>query len=179
VLLLENLFRVADVDGVGGGLRPRQVDQPIDVVAREGKFRDGRGHLLQPLQLLEDDLLRFLGQGTLFDLLAQRIDFGGGGIRFAQFPLNGPHLLAQEKIALALGHAGADVILDLGTEAQHFQFAIHQRAQAFETLLDVVHLQQVLALLEVEIEVGGDEVGQAAGISVLSAAILTWSKARG
>ena len=54
---------------------------------------------------LRATFLHFLGQRILLDLLAQGVDLGGGGIAFAQFALDGAHLLAQEEIALALGHA--------------------------------------------------------------------------
>ena len=33
--------------------RPRQIDQPVQIIARHGVFGHGRGHLLQPLQFLQ------------------------------------------------------------------------------------------------------------------------------
>ena len=78
------------------------------------------------------------------DLLAQAGDFAAARIAFAQFALNGANLFAQEKIALTFGHRRSDFLLNFGTERKHFQLAFQQREQAGQSILDVVHFEQLL-----------------------------------
>ena len=70
MVAVEQLRGVFDVKLVFGKLGPRQVDQPIKVVARHGVFRDRWRHLLEPIQFLKRNFPGFLGQIVLFDQLA-------------------------------------------------------------------------------------------------------------
>ena len=164
MLLVENLGRGGEVNFVLGRFRPGQADNPIEVIPRDGVFRSGRRDLLQTVQFLERDFLRVFRKIDLFNLFAQGVCFGRGGIGLAEFALNGADLLAEEEIALAFAHGGGDFLLDFRSERQHFEFAAHEGQQAAQALLDHVCFQQMLAFLEAEVEVGRDEVGQFAGM---------------
>ena len=104
------------------------------------------------------------GIGRLLDLLAQDPDFAGVRVGLAQFALDGAHLLAQEEVALRLGDGGGDVALDFGAERQHFVLAVEQRQQLCQPLLDGSGFEQFLPLLQAQVQIGGDQVGEMARV---------------
>ena len=130
MLLFENARRSRNIDRVLGDFVPWQADEPIEVIAQDRVFSDGRRNLLQMLEFLECDFLHLLRQPVLLNLLPNRVRLGNRRIGLAQLQLDRPHLLAQEIVALALGHRAGDLVLDLRTQGEHFQFAVHQRSQA-------------------------------------------------
>ena len=74
VVLVEDLFGALEVAALLGLLLPGDRDQPVEVIARDGRFRRHRRHRLQPLQLLDRLLLDLLRHLRLFDLLLQLLD---------------------------------------------------------------------------------------------------------
>ena len=72
-------------------------------------------------------------------------------------------MFAEEEVALALRHRGRDFLLNLGAEGEDFELALEEREQATEALLDGGDFEVPLALLEVEVQVLRDEVGEARG----------------
>jgi len=103
------------------------------------------------------------GEGVVFDFGAEVVHLGGRGIAFAQLALNRSDLFPQIEIPLAFGHAGGNLVLDLGADGEHLDFAIHQGLKPAEAFLDVVDLEQVLPLFEAQVHVGRHEIGQGAG----------------
>ena len=162
MLLVEDALGVGQIDFVLGFLLPRQAQNPVEVIAGDGVFGRRRGHLLEPLQLLRGDFLGFGRHGGLLDFLAQRLDFAGVGIGFAQFALDGAHLFAQEEIALRFGDGSGDVGLDFGAERQHFVLAVEHRQEPGKPLLDGSGFEQLLPVLQAEVQVGGNQVGEVA-----------------
>jgi hypothetical protein len=81
-----------------------------------------------------------------------------GLVTFAQFVLNGLELLAQEVLALVLVHLGLDLILDLGTQLQDLQLAVHEPGQSPQPLGDLRFFKQFLLLFGLKAHGGGDEV---------------------
>ena len=99
-----------------------------------------------------------------FDLLAQFLDFLLL-VGLAQFLLDGLHLLAQVVLALALRDLVLDVGLNLGAELQHFHFPRQLPVQALQAHFQIEALQQFLLFRAGKRgQVGGDEIGQAAGV---------------
>ena len=167
MLLVQDSLRRRQIDGVFAGLVPRQSENPIEIGSRDGVFRDHRRHLRKPLDFLERNLADFLGQRRLLDLLTEIVRLRRHRVSFAQLTLDGADLFAQEKVALALRHRAGDVVLNLGTQRGDFELAIQQRLEAIETLFDIHRLDQLLALVEAQVEIPSDQVGEiAAGIGV-------------
>ena len=77
---------------------------------------------------------------------------------------NRAHLLAQKKVALGLGDGRGDVGLNLRTEVEHLMFAIEHRQQFRQAFLDRGSFEQFLPVLEVEIQVRSDEIGEMARV---------------
>ena len=160
MLLVQNLSRARQIQFVVRALGPREVDQPIQVGARHGVFGGGKRDLLQTFEFFQRHLFRLLGQPILLHLLAQGIEFPGIGIVLAQLPLNGSNLFPEEKVALTLGHRGRDFLLNFAPEGQDLQFLAEQREQSQQSFLDHSGLQEVLPLLEIEVQVRRDQIGQ-------------------
>src|SRR5262245_38935953 len=53
VILVEDTPRLGDIDLLRAQLRPRQVDQPVEIAAYHRVFGGGLGHALQASQLLQ------------------------------------------------------------------------------------------------------------------------------
>ena len=163
MLLVEDALGGLDVDGVLGRFAPGQSKNPVEIGACDRVFRNGGRHLTEPLQFLDRDLEHICWQLRLLDLRPEIVHLRRHRIALAQLALDGPHLLAQKEIALALGHRAGHVILNLGTEREHLQLAIEQGLEPLQACLHVGRFKQLLAFVEREIEVGRDEISQRAG----------------
>jgi hypothetical protein len=167
VLFVENAFRRGNVDGVFAGFPPGKAKYPVEVGAGDRVLRDRWRHLRKAFDLLEGDLANLIRQVGLLDLLAQIVGLRRDRIRLAQLTLNGADLFPEKEVALVFRHRAGDVVLNLGTERGNFELSIQQRLQAVQPLFDIGRLQQLLPLVQAEIEIRRDEVGEvAAGLGV-------------
>src|SRR5690606_9774142 len=135
VVLIEHFFGTLDVEVVLGILQPREVEYPINVVARNGIIwsrRVGAGQLVQFFLEGLSDVIREL---LLLGPLPQLTDLGSSAFALSELILDSLHLLAQKVFALLL----VDIRLDLGTnllgELQHLEFAVQCR----HYLLGAIH----------------------------------------
>ena len=86
-------------------------------------------------------------------------------VDFAEFLLNGLHLLAQKILALVLADLLLNLLVDLAAEFEHFHFLGEFADQRFQALAHIGSLDQLLAQQRGQTGQGaGDEVGQTAGI---------------
>ena len=92
------------------------------------------------------------------------LGFGGTRIGLSQFALNRSNLLAQIELALVIGERGYDIILNLGTQPEHLQFAAQKRQQPHQSRFDGWDFEQVLAFFQAQIEIAGNQVRQAGRI---------------
>ena len=148
VILVEDLLRLADVDGFlarAGSLVPWQRGHPFQIGPRHHVFGRSRSHLRQALQFALAFLLRFGGHARLFHLLAKLVDFRDSVVGFAQLLLNGLHLLAQQEFALALVHLLLNLLVNLVAQLEHFLFLGKLAHQRFQPLADVEGFEQFLA----------------------------------
>ena len=84
------------------------------------------------------------------------------GAAFAQFLLDGAHLLAQEVLALLLVHPGLGLGLDLLAQVEDVEPLLDHHAEAAQPLDRIEDLEQLLALVGRELRREGDQVGQPA-----------------
>src|SRR5450759_4846750 len=113
VILVENTSRLGDIDGFLGRQRPWQLDQPVEVAADHARLGGGLRHSLVAayfLFRLAFRLGRHLGLG---DRLVQLRDLLRLAVAFSQLALNRRHLLAQDRLALALIEGGLGLLADL------------------------------------------------------------------
>ena len=159
MVLVEDAARFGDVDALLGELRPRQLDQPIEVAADHGVLGARLGRALKPRQLLQRLLLGLLRHLGLFNGLAQFGDLGAGAFALAKLLLNLAKLLAQDVLALPALQRFLGLLADLLGQAQDFDLLREDAQQLVQALLDVEGLEQVLLLGRREVGGIGDEIG--------------------
>jgi len=158
VVHIEDFAGVGDIQVVIRALAPGQADQPVQVGADDAVFGGGGGQLGHAVQLAAGLLLRLLGHPGFLDLPAELLDLDLLLIGLAQFMLDGLELLAQEVLALDLLHLRLGLRLDLAAQLQNFQLLVEDGHQPAELGRDVVDLQELLAFLQVDPDVGCDGV---------------------
>src|SRR6185312_4481467 len=97
VIGVEDLARLIEVEPVLGPLRPRQLDEPLEVGPLDGVLRRGLRHLLEAIELLAGgllDLRRHLGG---LDLLLEGVEVAGV-LALAELVLNRLELLAEDRL---------------------------------------------------------------------------------
>ena len=164
MVLVEDLARALEVEGVLGRLRPGQREDPVDVGADDAVLgRRGR-QLLEPRELALDRLLCLLGQVLLRDPLAQLVQLGLLRVPLAELVLDRLQLLAEEVLALALLELGLDLRLDLRAELHHFQLAFEDAEHVAQPGGHVALLEQRLLLVGLQAQGRGDEVRERARV---------------
>ena len=161
MVLVEDLARLGDVDGVAVLDRPGQLGQPFEIGARHRILAGRFGHALQPRQLLLGvrlDLLRHLGFGDL--LGAARRSPGPWVVAFAQLLLDRAQLLAQQELALAArrwSRACARRCRATGAGPPAGGRGIRARDRAAPWVVD---LEDLLLFRDRDVHEAGDQVGQ-------------------
>ena len=100
----------------------------------------------------------------LGDRLAELGHLAFLALALAELALDRRHLLAEQHLALALVERGLGLLADLLGEAEHFEPLGKEPRYAVEPRGEVDGLEHLLLLLGGEIEIGGDHVGEGAGI---------------
>ena len=90
------------------------------------------------------------------------LDLGLLLVALAQLLLDGLELLAQEVLALHLGHLVLGLRLDLAAQLEHFELLREDAVQPDQLLADRVDLQDFLRLLRLHAGAGRHQVGQLA-----------------
>ena len=139
-------------------------DQPVEVVARDGRFGRHRRHRLEPLQLLDRLLGDLLGHLRLFDLLLQLVDLVALLVLAAQFLLDRLHLLVEVVLLLRLLHLLLHARLDAAVHLELVDLGFEDAGDAVEALDGRDDLEQVLLLVDADQQVRGDRVGELARI---------------
>ena len=163
---VEPLARGLQIEVVARHVVPRQFEQQLQIGHLHRIFGHGRVEPLEFLHLLFERLAHLLGPVFLPGLLAQLLDVGIGAV--AQLVLDGAHLLLQVVVALLLVdlllHALLDLVLQFGELLLSDQ-DLQQFARAGQ---QTGRLQQRLSVLVRQLQIGADEVDDAAfGIDVL------------
>jgi hypothetical protein len=165
VILIENPPRLGDVDRIVTELRPRQIDQPVEVGAHHRVLGGGLGHALEALELLARLLLGLLGHSGLGDRLVQLLDLGGRALALAELLLDRPQLLAQDVLALAALDRVLGLLADVARDLEHLDPVAEQLDDPVEAALQVDGLEDLLLLLDLEVHEARDQVGADRGRS--------------
>ena len=143
---------------------PRHRDQPVEVVARDGRFGGHRRHRFQALQLLDRLLLDVLRHLRLFDLLLQLVDLVALLVLAAQFLLDRLHLLVEVVLLLRLLHLLLHARLDAAIDLELVDLDFEDAGDAVQPFDRRDDLEQVLLLVDADQQVRGDRVGQLARV---------------
>jgi hypothetical protein len=141
VVGVQHLSGVGDVQVVLGLLRPRQVDEPLEIGADHAVLGGDWRQLLQTGELALGRLLRLLGQVCLLDALAQLVELRLLLVLLPQLLLDRLELLAEEILPLPLVDLGLDLGLDLRSELDDLELASEDLGEATQPLGDVDGLE--------------------------------------
>src|SRR5690606_16667418 len=165
VVSVEHRLGMVEVEIILALLMPGHGQHGVDVVADDRRFsRDGR-HALQAGDLTQHLLGRFLRQSALDDALAQLLDLVAA--LAGELVVDHLELLAQVVLALVAVDLGAHALLDLLLELGHLDVGRELDREFFEAIDRVEVLEVLLAPVGLGDELGGDQVGQVAGIGGL------------
>ncbi len=115
-----------------GALLPRNAEQPVEVVAHDGRLCGHRRHLAQLLDFRLGLLPGFLGQLRLLDAAPRSRQVRHGLPRRRRVPSGSPSLLVQVVLALGLLHLALDARADALFHLQHGDLALHQAEDALQ-----------------------------------------------
>ncbi len=121
-------------------------------------------HLAQPAELRLGGLLGLDRHAGLVDADLVLLDLLGSLVAVAQLLLDGLHLLAQVVFALALVDFPLGLVDDPLLDFDQVELVVQEFADGRQTGFLVDRLEDPLGGLGLERQVGGDQVGQAAGL---------------
>ncbi len=104
-----------------------------------------------------------LGMRAALDLLLEFLEIRTF-LAFAEFLLDRLDLLVQVVLALALLHLPLDAAADALFHLQDVDLGLELRQQMLEALVETLHFQDLLLLLDLERQVRRDRVGEAPGL---------------
>src|SRR5262249_37040456 len=143
-ILVEDGPRPRDVDGASGLLPPGECQEPVEPAPGDPELgRDG-GDLLEPGQLSISLAARIGGQRGLLDPLLELRDLRTFAFLLAQLALDGAQLLAQEMLALLLGHPLLGPARHLLLESAHGELMLEELDQPAELGCDWIELEDLL-----------------------------------
>ena len=164
VVLVEHALRVDDVAVLLLVVLPGQRDDPVDVVAHDGRLGAHRRHHLELVDLLLGPLARLLRHLLGLERLLELLDLVLELVALAELLLDRPHLLVEVVLLLRALHLLLDAAADLALDLEHLDLGLHARVDVLEALARRERLEQLLALLELQVEVRDDGVGEAARV---------------
>ena len=164
VILVEDRLGVLEVAALLGLLVPRHRDQPVEIVARDGRLGRHRRHRFEPLQLLDGLFLDVLRHPRLFDLLLQLLDLVALLVLAAQLLLDRLHLLVEVVLLLRLLHLLLHARLDAAIDLELVDFGFEDGGDAVEALERRVDFEEVLLLVDADQQMRGDRVGELARV---------------
>ena len=164
MVLVQHALGAAEVALDLGALFPRDVEQPVEVIADHRRLGRHRAHRAQLLELLERLLARLLRQLGLLDALLDLAGLVAAVLALAELLLDRLELLVEIVLALRLLHLPLDAVADALLDLQDADLALHERVGALQPLLDADRLQQLLLFRDLQREMRGDGIGELAGI---------------
>ena len=144
---------------------PRHAQQPVKIVAHNGRLGAHRAHAFQLLDLGFGLFARLFRQVGLGD---PRFQFGNlvlAVFAVTEFLLDRLHLLVQIVFTLGALHLTFDAGLDLLLDLKHRHFALHMAVDFFKPCAHIQRLQQRLFFGDLDAEVPGGQIGEAGGFA--------------
>ncbi len=165
VVRVEDLLRDLEVLHFLLVLVPGQAEHPVDVVPDHRRFCRHRRHLLQLLDLLLGPVARLLRHLLRGELLLELRELVLRIVALAELLLDRPHLLVEVVLLLGALHLLLDAAADLALDLEDLDLRLHPAEDLLEALGRRDDLEQLLAIGELEVEMGDDGVGELAGIA--------------
>ena len=158
MVFVQDLLGIVDGAGFLGALLPWHGEQPVDVIAADGRLGGHGRHSFELLQFLDGLVEHFLGHAGGVDLLAQLVELAL--FAAAQLFLDGLDLLVEVVLFLRALHLPLDARLDVAVEVELFDFHVEHVGNARKAGGGVEDAEKFLLFLNAELQVGGDDVGK-------------------
>ena len=139
-------------------LLPRHRQQPVQIVARNGRFRRHGRHRFQFFQFLDRLVFHFLRHARGFHFFLQLVELAF--FAASQFLLDGLDFLVEVILFLRLFHLPLHSRLDGAIHIELFDFDVEHVADFVQTLGGIEDFEQPLLFFDGELQVGGDGIGQ-------------------
>ena len=142
---------------------PGHFQTGIQIVAQDGSLRAAKRLLGQALDVLEELLLRLrrqLGCGNLAAVFVQLLV----AVALADLMLEHLDLLAQDKIALNLSHAGAHLTFNVLLHRDHIHLTGEDLIDAAQAVQRADLVEHGLLVLIAQADLLSDEIGQITGV---------------
>ena len=146
---------------VVGAVVPRQGEHRVDVVADHRGLGAHRAHHLELAQLLLEPLGGLLGHLLAADPVLELGQLVLELVLRAQLLLDRLHLLVEVVLLLVLLHLLLDPRADLLLDLEDLDLILHELVELLEARAHGLGLEQLLLGSQLEVDVGGDRVGQA------------------
>ena len=163
VILVQDSLRFDEVGVLFAVLAPGQREHPVDVVAHDGRLGAHRRHHLELADLLLAPLACLVGHLLGLELLLELLDLVLEVVAIAELLLDRAHLLVQVVLLLGALHLLLDPTPDALLHLEHLDLGLHEAEDLLEALGRIDQLQELLAILQLQIQVGRDGVGEARG----------------
>src|SRR3954454_17783908 len=124
---------------------PGYAEQPVEIIANDGRLGRHRAHLPELLELGLSALPRLLGELGVLDFLVELVELVAL-IAVSELLLDRLHLLVEVVLALLLLHLALDARANALLDLKDGDFALHQREYLLEPLPDRSHLEELLLL---------------------------------
>ena len=164
---VENFASLDDVFLQPAGFLPRHGENPVEIVADDGRLGAHRAHVLELAQLGIRLFAGGLRHLRLFKLGLELFQLAPSVFAVAELLLDGLHLLVQIILALRLLHLPLDAVADTLFHLQRADLLFHQLEDALKPLMDVEMLQKLLFFLDFDSQMRGDHVGDLVGLGDL------------
>ncbi len=161
---VEDLAGILEIEPIRRRPAPRQLHDPVEVVAHDLGFGAVGVHALEPPELAHRLVVTLAREVGLLDLEAILVGLLTTRVDFAELALDGAELFAQEGFALAPAHLLVGLGLDLGLHRRDFELAAQQRIDPTQAREGVGDLEDLLRFGEAEAQVRGDQISEAAGL---------------
>ena len=159
MFFVEDFFCGQNVANFLGFFLPGYSQQPIKIIAADGRLRGHGRHQFQALQLLDGLFVNFLGHAGGIDFLLQLVDFAF--FAAAQFLLDGFELFVEVILFLRALHLALHAGIDVAIDVQLFEFDLENVADAVQALDGIDGFQQILFFVHRQLQICGYGVGQA------------------
>ncbi len=156
VILVQDLPRLDEVQAILGGLRPRDVENPVQVRPDHLVFRRGRRHPLEAIHLTLRHAMGILRQRSIVDAPAQVRDLGS--FLLPKLLLDRLQLLPQVVLTLRVGHFLLRLRFDLALQFEKRDLARERAGHRLELHHEPVLFEELLLVLDLHVDQAAHEV---------------------
>ncbi len=164
MVLVEDPFRLDDIEVLVAPCRPGELGDELEVVAEDLRFHRLAGETLELLPLPIDLLADLLGEDESVELLLKSLQLVVPILPLAELLLDRLQLLAEEHLPLAVAELLLDLRLDFLLRVEDVDLALDVNESPPHAVFDRERLEEELPVCRRDVDVARDEVGELPGV---------------